>query len=105
MNLVPHAKGVEEAFFIGYSHDLRGMIGSIADELAAVNKTTCQNFWSQNNSNQLKPREVCFQNTGFFLRRQPRNFENVTLVARRREHFQGFLAIFLVALLPPEKMF
>jgi len=38
-----------------------------------------------------------------FLRRQPRNFENVTLVACRREHFQGFLAIFLVAQLPPKR--
>jgi len=31
------------------------------------------------------------------LRRQPRNFENMTLVTRRREHFRVFLAIFLVA--------
>ena len=30
----------------------------------------------------------------FVLRRQPRNFENVTLVARRRKYFQIFLAIF-----------
>jgi len=36
----------------------------------------------------------------FFLRRQPQNFENVTLVARRRVHFRGFLVIFLVAQLP-----
>jgi len=28
---------------------------------------------------------------GFFWRRQPRNFENFTLVAPRREHFRGFL--------------
>ena len=39
---------------------------------------------------------------GFFLRRQPRNFENGTLVARRRVHFQVFLVIFLVAPLPPK---
>ena len=38
----------------------------------------------------------------FFLRRQPRNFENVTLVARRKVHFRGFWAIFLVAQLPPK---
>ena len=37
------------------------------------------------------------------LRRQPRNFENVTLVARRRVHFRVFLAIFLVAQLPPKR--
>jgi len=35
-----------------------------------------------------------------FLRRQPRNFENVTLVARRSVHFRGVLAIFLVDQLP-----
>ena len=34
----------------------------------------------------------------FFLRRQPQIFENGTIVARRREHFRGFLAIFLVAI-------
>jgi len=33
-------------------------------------------------------------NDDFFLRRQPRNFSNVTIVARRRKHFGGFLAIF-----------
>ena len=38
-----------------------------------------------------------------FWRRQPRNFENVTLAARRRQHFRGVLAIFLVAQLPPKK--
>ena len=35
MNLIPHVKGAEEAFGIGCLHELRGMIGSIADELAA----------------------------------------------------------------------
>jgi len=35
MNLVPHVKGVEEAFKIGCLHELRGTIVSIADELAA----------------------------------------------------------------------
>ena len=40
---------------------------------------------------------------GFFLRRQPRHFENTTLVARRREHFRVFLAIFLVAQLSPKR--
>jgi len=35
MNLILHVKGVEEAFGIGCLHELRGMIGSIADELAA----------------------------------------------------------------------
>ena len=40
---------------------------------------------------------------GCFLRRQLRNFENVTLVARRRKHFRGVLAIFLVAQLSPKR--
>jgi len=35
MNLIPHVKGAEEAFSIGCLHELRGMIDSIADELAA----------------------------------------------------------------------
>jgi len=37
----------------------------------------------------------------FLLRRQPRNCEDVTLVARLREHssFQGFWSIFFVAYL------
>ena len=38
-----------------------------------------------------------------FLRHQPRNFENVTSVARRREHFRGLLAIFLVAQILPKR--
>jgi len=50
---------------------------------------------------QLKPREVQFQKTArsavSFLWRQLRNFENMTLVARRRKHFGGFLADFFVA--------
>jgi len=33
------------------------------------------------------------------------NFENVTLVVRRRVHFQVFLVIFLVAPLPPKEVF
>ena len=40
---------------------------------------------------------------GFFFRRQPLNFENMTLVARRREHFCFFLATFLVAQLSPKR--
>jgi len=32
MNLIPHVKGAEEAFSIGCLHELRGTIGSIADE-------------------------------------------------------------------------
>ena len=35
--------------------------------------------------------------------RVERNFENVTLVARRRVHFRIFLAVFLVAQLPPKR--
>ena len=41
---------------------------------------------------QLKPREARFW-----------HFENVILVARRREHFRGFLADFFVAELPQKK--
>jgi len=39
----------------------------------------------------------------FFWRRQPRNFENVTLVARQKVHFWDFLATSLVAQLPPKR--
>jgi len=46
-----------------------------------------------------------WKNTCFFLRRQRRNFENVTLEARRRKHFRGLMAIFLVAQLPPKEVF
>jgi len=48
-------------------------------------------------------RSVVSTSRGLFLRRQPRNFENITLVARLREHFRGFLAIFLVAQLSPKR--
>jgi len=41
----------------------------------------------------------------FSLRRQPRNLENVTLVARQREHFRACLVIFLFAELPPKRYF
>ena len=37
------------------------------------------------------------------MRRQPRNLENMTLVARRRVNFRVFLAIFLVAQLHPKR--
>jgi len=57
--------------------------------------------------NSLKPREARLYKTArsavIFLWRQPWNFENMTLVARRREHFQGFLAIFFVAQLSPKR--
>jgi len=75
----------------------------------AVKKTIFQNLWPRINSNEFisynrakrgfKPcRARCF-----LLRRQLRLFKNVTLVARWREHFHGFLAIFLVAQLPPKR--
>jgi len=38
------------------------------------------------------------------IKTQPRNFENVTLVAREREHFWGFWVIFLVAQLPSKEV-
>jgi len=37
------------------------------------------------------------------MRHQPRNFEHTILAARRREHFRGFLAIFLDAQLSPKR--
>jgi len=40
---------------------------------------------------------------GFFLQRQPRNFENVTLVARRRKCFWGFWSDFFIAELPQKR--
>jgi len=45
--------------------------------------------------NQLKPCEARLQKT----------VQNVTLVARQREHFQGVLTIFLVPQLPPKEVF
>ena len=42
---------------------------------------------------------------GFFLRRQQQIFENLKRAARRRKHFRVFLAIFLVAQLPPKQVF
>jgi len=59
--------------------------------------------------NESKSRKVRFSKDrtehGFFFRRQPRNIENVTLVARRREYFRVFLAINLVAQLPTKRGF
>jgi len=46
---------------------------------------------------------VRFQKTGFFWFLQPRNFQNLTLVARRRKHCWFFWAIFLVVKLRPQK--
>ena len=58
-------------------------------------------------TNELQPREARFQKIWrgaiFFWRRQPRIFENMTLVARRREYFRIFLAIVLVAQLSPKR--
>jgi len=45
------------------------------------------------------------KNLWLTLRRQPQIFQNVTLVARQREHFQDILAIFLVAEIPPKTVF
>jgi len=39
----------------------------------------------------------------FFWRRQPRNFENLSFLARRREHFRGIGADFFVAELPQKR--
>jgi len=70
-----------------------------------------QNLWPRINSeliDQLKPREARFQKIVrsvvlYFLRRQQRNFENITLVARWREHFRGYLADFFVVELPQKR--
>ena len=42
----------------------------------------------------MKTARSAVSKTRFYLRRQPRSFENTTLVARWREHFRVFLAIF-----------
>ena len=54
--------------------------------------------------NELKPHEARIQKprgTRFLL---ARNFEHMTLLARRRRHFRGFAAIFWVAPLPPKEV-
>jgi len=72
---------------------------------APVKKMTSQKLWprihgSIKTAQRLqKSREARV----FFLPRQPRNFEIVVLVARRRKHFGGVLAIFLVSQLPPRR--
>jgi hypothetical protein len=59
---------------------------------------------------QLKPRErrvpkIVRSKVCFLVWRQPRNFEDVTLVARRGKHFRGpgFLANFFVAEFPQKR--
>ena len=69
-----------------------------AKPVRAVKKTTSQNVWPRINSLIKTARSAVS-----ILRRQPRNVENVTLVARRREHFRVCLAIFLVAQIPPKR--
>ena len=81
-----------------------------------MNKTTSQNLWFQLLRIAVLINELIRINSGpkilrsaprsagFFLRRQPKFFENVTLVARWRVYFRGFLAIFLVAQLPLKKV-
>ena len=45
MNLIPHVRGAQEVFgIVGCLHELRGMIGLIADELAA--KILCDRDWA-----------------------------------------------------------
>jgi len=39
----------------------------------------------------------------FFSRRQPQNFENVTLEVRWREHFRVFFGNLFVVSLPPKR--
>ena len=69
----------------------------------AVKKTTSQNVWPRINSLIKTARSTVLTRAIFFFRRQPRNPENVTLVARRREHFRVCLAIFLTAQIPPKR--
>jgi len=69
-------------------------LGRQACAVAAVKKITSQN---------LRPRIDWWINTvlkSFFLAASAAKF--YTLVARRRKHFRGFWAIFLVAQLPPK---
>ena len=47
--------------------------------------------------------QTLYKRSMFFLRHQPRNFDNVRLVAHRRKHFRDFLAIYLVAQLSPKR--
>jgi len=69
---------------------------SISPKSGLVKQTTSQNLWPRINSeliDQLKPRATRFRKKN----RVFRIFENLTIVARRREHFRGFLADFFVA--------
>jgi len=45
----------------------------------------------------------CAQRGFLFFRRQPRNFENMTWAARRKQHFRVFVAIFSIDQLPPKR--
>ena len=65
-----------------------------------VKQTTSE---SQNLSLQINELMRTVHSAVFGLRRQSRNFENVTLVARHRKHFWGVLEIFIVAELPQNK--
>jgi len=71
----------------------------------ALKKTTSQHVWPRINSNKWikTARSAVSKNPRFFFEHQPRNFDNVTLVARQRVHFRGFWAIFFVAQLPPKR--
>ena len=57
--------------------------------------TICQNYMFSGESTSLLQKA--------HTRRQPRNFENVTLAACRRKYFQGFWADFFVAELPQKR--
>jgi len=75
-------------------------------DVGTVKTISPQNLWLRVNSNWLlleTAQSTVSKHHGFFLRRQLRKFENLTLVARRRELFRGFLAILLVAQLPPKR--
>jgi len=62
-------------------------------------------FNTNKKTNKKTARSVISKMRGFFWRRHPRIFENVTLVARQREHFRSVLAILWVTLFPPEEVF
>jgi hypothetical protein len=80
-----------------------------------VKKTTSKNLWPQINSQIKTIRSAISKNRarGKNVKKialpvvnsqiKTRRSANGTLVARQREHFQEFLAIFLVAQLPPKK--
>ena len=66
-----------------------------------MKKTSSQNLGPE----LLQIEELIKTARSFFMRREPRDFENVTLVPRWREHFRVFFGDVLIAELPPREVF